>query len=60
MERPADSAVGDVPEKPIEDYPEDKQGGKAAKLTFGYPTQKYRNSVTCHSPAVYTVGGSLA
>ena len=34
---PADNAVGDVPEKPIENYPEDKQRGEAAQLTFDYP-----------------------
>jgi hypothetical protein len=34
---PADNAVGDVPEKPIEQYPEDKQSGEAAQLTFAYP-----------------------
>jgi hypothetical protein len=34
---PADNAVGDVPEKPIENYPEDKQRGEAAQLTFAYP-----------------------
>jgi hypothetical protein len=57
MARPADNAVGDVTEKPIEDYPKDKQGREAAKLTFAYPIQKYRNSVTCHCPAVYTLAG---
>lgn len=57
MGLPADDAVEDVPEKPIKDYPEDKQGGEVAQLTFAYPIQKYRNSLTCHFPAVYTFGG---
>jgi len=26
-----------VPEKPIEDYPEEKQRDEAAQLTFAYP-----------------------
>jgi hypothetical protein len=34
---PADEAVGDVPEKPVENYPEDKQPSKAAQLIFAYP-----------------------
>jgi hypothetical protein len=34
---PADNAVRDVPEKPIESYPEDKQRGEAAQLTLAYP-----------------------
>jgi hypothetical protein len=29
--------VGDVPEKLIENYPENEQGGEAAKLAFAYP-----------------------
>jgi len=47
---PADNAVGDVAEKPIENYPEDKQGSEAANLTSAYPIQKCCGSVSFHFP----------
>jgi hypothetical protein len=40
--------VGDVPEKPIEDYPEDQQGSETAQLTSAYPIQKSCSFVIFH------------
>jgi hypothetical protein len=57
---PADNGVGDVPEKPIENYPENKQGSEAPNLTSAYPIQKYCSSAAFHFPAVYASEGPLA
>ena len=59
-ERPADNSVGDVPEEPIEDYPEDQQRRETAQLTSAYPIQNSCAFITVHFPSVYTVGGRLA
>jgi len=42
--------VGNVPEEPIEDYPDDQQGGETAQLTSAYPIQKSCSFVTFHFP----------
>lgn len=42
------AAVGDVPEKPIENYTDDKPPREAAKLGFAYPIQEYCRFVMFH------------